>query len=422
MSKTVSGIVTWLKDWFVENTDARLTDNRNFKTTRLSPTSSSPLDLNSFTDNGFYYVLGNATNVPYVSNLPSDWGNNSFYLLVEDTDNATYKKQTITDYGARRVCVRARWGAGWTDWKELMFGNWVEYKTVTNANNTFKYKVEYNQAFAKLTYWTTDTQSQSTSWSDYGTPLLSDSWIRPSQPVVLIEKTGDVLIRVNSNSAYLSHRSNTGSSFTANGINVEGIWAYKGNEIPDIYIINDSGNNDNSSTLFGDSLSLRNSGANSTGYNSDGYYTITNTGNQKESMRVLNQLTGITDDFVLEYDSYIQGTNGSSGFVIYNSSTSWEKLTDDGDSSKRTWYGYNNGSFHETGYNGNIVTNKKWVHYKYTCQTNKFSIEISYNGSLVWEHTETIHLTRNANTKYGLDSEWNSNTVTRYKNIKAYKI
>ena len=225
---SIGGLVTWLSDWFVSNTDSRLSDNRNFKTTRLSPTSSSPLDLDSFTTNGFYYVIGNSTYVPYVSNLPYDWGNNSFYLLVEDTDSATYKKQVITDYGARRVCVRSKWGAGWTDWKELLFGNWTEYKTVTNANNTFEYKVEYNQAFAKLTYWTTDTQSQSTSWSDYGTSLLSDTWIRPSQPVVAMDKTGDVLIRVNNDSAKLSHRSNTGASFSASGVYVEVLWAYRG--------------------------------------------------------------------------------------------------------------------------------------------------------------------------------------------------
>ena len=91
---SIGGLVTWLSDWFVSNTDSRLTDNRNFKTTRLSPTSSSPLDLDSFTDNGFYYVLGNNANVPYVSNLPYNWGNNSFYLLVD----CEAKKRTISAY------------------------------------------------------------------------------------------------------------------------------------------------------------------------------------------------------------------------------------------------------------------------------------------------------------------------------------
>lgn len=316
MSKTVTGIVTWLKDWFVENTDSRLTDNRNFKTTRLSPTQSNPLNLNNFTENGFYYVLGNNANVPYVANLPYNWGNNSFYLLVEDTNDATYKKQTITDYGARRMCIRTKWGAGWSRW----------------------YEVGLTQI------------------------------------------------------------------------------------VPPTYLINDTASADNSSTLFGDSIALRNNGTNSTAWNSGGYYTLTNTSSQKESMRVLTALTGETQDFCIEYDSYVQGSNGSSGFVIYNSSTSWEKLTDDADSNKKYWYGYNDGSFHETSFNGNTVTNQKWVHYKYTLQGSTFTMEVTYNNSTVVTRTETIHLTRGSTTKYGLDSEWQSNTVTRYKNLKAYYI
>ena len=190
---------------------------------------------------------------------------------------------------------------------------------------------------------------------------------------------------------------------------------------PTVYI-NDDATTDNSSTLFGDSIALRNSGANSTSYNSNGYYTVTNTGNQKESMRVLAPLDGLSGDFILEYDSYVQGSNGSSGLVIYNSATSWEKLTDDADSNKKYWYGYNDGSFHESSFFGSTVTNQKWVHYKYTIQGNTFSMEVTYNGDTVVTHTETIHLTRTSTTQYGLDSEWQQNTVTRYKNIQAYEI
>jgi len=128
-------------------------------------------------------------------------------------------------------------------------------------------------------------------------------------------------------------------------------------------------------------------------------------------------LTGITQDFTLEYDSYVQGSNGSSGLVIYNSSTAWAKLTDDSDSNKKYWYGYNNGSFHETAFYGNIVTNQKWVHYKYTIQGSVFSMEVTYDGNIVVSHSESIHFTRDSTTQYGLDSEWQLNTVTRYKNI-----
>jgi len=188
------------------------------------------------------------------------------------------------------------------------------------------------------------------------------------------------------------------------------------------YYINDAATSDNTSTLFGDSIDLRNGGSNTIAWNSGEYYLLTNTGSQKESMRVLTPLTGITANFVLEYDSYVEQTGGSSGFVIYNSSTSWEKLTDDADNQKKYWYGYNNGSFHETAFYGNTVTNQKWVHYKYTINGSTFTMEVTYNGNTVVTHSETIHLTRGSSTKYGLDSEWQTNTKTRYKNIQAYPL
>ena len=185
---------------------------------------------------------------------------------------------------------------------------------------------------------------------------------------------------------------------------------------PLINIYEDDGITDNTAD-YGSSIPLRNNGTSTITHNQNGYYTITNTTTQAESFIPLNELTGVTDDFILEFDSYIEGSNGSSGLVIYNSATSWEKLTDDGDSTKRTWYGYNDGSFHETGYNASIVTNQKWIHHKYTIQNNIFSVELTYDGTVVWTHTITMHLTRDNNTKYGFDSEWQSNTVTRYKNI-----
>lgn len=188
------------------------------------------------------------------------------------------------------------------------------------------------------------------------------------------------------------------------------------------YIINDDASVDNSSTLFGNSIALRNSGSNTTSWDGNGYYKITNTGSQKESMRVLAPLDGVTDDFVIEYDSYVEQVSGSSGFVIYNSSTAWEKLTDDADSQKKYWYGYNNGSFHETGFYGNTTTYQKWVHYKYTVQGTTFTMEVTYNDSAVVTRTETIHFNRSSSTQYGLDCEWQSNTKTRYKNLVAYKI
>ena len=190
-----------------------------------------------------------------------------------------------------------------------------------------------------------------------------------------------------------------------------------------LYILQDDASVDNSSTLFGNTYSLRSSKSNTTGYNNAGYYTVqTHTSGTGESVRIIAPLTGVTDDFVIEWDAYCEGSDGSSGLVIYNSSTSWEKLSDNCNSVKEVWYGYNNGSYHETKYYGSTNDNAQWTHYKFTMQGTTFSIEITLNGSTVWEHTETIHFTRSSTTQYGFNSEWQANRVMRYKNIVAYKI
>ena len=193
-----------------------------------------------------------------------------------------------------------------------------------------------------------------------------------------------------------------------------------------VYLINDDASADNSSTLFGNSIGLRNSGSNTAAYNSNGYYTVkTSSYSGRESMRVLAPLTGVTDAFVLEYDSYSEQTDGTSGLVVYNSSTAWEKLSDEVNTQKKYWYGYNDGTFHEQDFYGSVTTYQRWVHYKFTVDGASFSIKVTdpaNDNATIVERTETLHFTRGSTTQYGFNSEWNSNRTTRYKNIQAYKI
>lgn len=184
---------------------------------------------------------------------------------------------------------------------------------------------------------------------------------------------------------------------------------------PSTVLFEDDCSVDNTSD-YGSSIPLRN-GSSTLAYNSNGYYTITNNNSGAESFIPITDLTGLTTDFTLEYDSYVQQNGGSSGLVIYNSSTAWIKLTDDSDSQRRLWYGYNDGSFHETAFYSSETTYQKWVHYKYTVQDNIFSMVVTYNDNLLALYTAPIGFTRDSTTKIGLDSEWAINTVTRYKNI-----
>ena len=184
---------------------------------------------------------------------------------------------------------------------------------------------------------------------------------------------------------------------------------------PSTVLFEDDCSVDNTSD-YGSSIPLRN-GSSTLAYNSGEYYTITNNSSGAESFIPITDLTGLTGDFTFEYDSYVQQNGGSSGLVIYNSSTAWIKLTDDADSQKRLWYGYNDGSFHETAFYSSETTYQKWVHYKYTVQDNIFSMIVTYNDNVLALYTAPIGFTRDSTTKIGLDSEWAYNTVTRYKNI-----
>ena len=119
----------------VSNNDNRLSDNRNPLSNKLNPTSTNPVDLNNVRGTGFYYALGNV-NIQYVSNLPSDWGNISFYLTVEETHDANYCKQTITSYNGGKMFVRGRVGGTWSVWKSyLSSDNIVDNLTSTSSTS-----------------------------------------------------------------------------------------------------------------------------------------------------------------------------------------------------------------------------------------------------------------------------------------------
>ena len=191
------------------------------------------------------------------------------------------------------------------------------------------------------------------------------------------------------------------------------------------YLVNDDASSDNKSTLFSTGVALRNSGTQSVTYNSNGYYVITNTKSQAESFVPLTALTGKTS-FIVEFDAYCEQVGGSIGFVIYKDSDNWEKLTDDCDNNKKYWEAYKrSGTFTEnaeyyTSYNS--VTNQKWLHHQYTINGTSFTMKVTDSeDTVIIDHTLTIPSTvLGADTKYGLDVEWQNNTSTRYKNIKAW--
>lgn len=154
---------------------------------------------------------------------------------------------------------------------------------------------------------------------------------------------------------------------------------------------------------------------------SNDYHIITNTKREAESFIPITALQG-KSDFTIEYDSYIEGSSGSSGLVIYKDSSNWAKLTDDGNN--KYWIGFKtNGAFTEQGFTDIGYTYREWIHHKFKIQGNTFSCELSRNGNVFFTKSFTLATgLLNSNTKFGLDSEWQLNTITRYKNIVAEEL
>lgn len=187
------------------------------------------------------------------------------------------------------------------------------------------------------------------------------------------------------------------------------------------YLFYDKCDSSSSLTSYGSSQPMRNGGISTIGHTDD-YHTITNNKREAESIIPILDLTGTTGDFSIEFDSYIQGSNGSSGFVIYNDSNNWAKLTDDGNN--KYWIGYNvNGSFTEQGFSDIGNTTQQWIHSKFIIEDGVFKVELSKNDTVFYTKQYTLptgFIT--SSTRFGLDSEWQQNTVTRYKEIKAISL
>lgn len=103
---------------FCQGNDSRLSNTRNPTVTLVNTNAESQIDLNDYnTQAGFYYFY-NSTTINRVGNIPSDLGNNAFYLIVERYNNS-YVKQTLTRYNDGKIWVRIKNNTNWNAWQEL---------------------------------------------------------------------------------------------------------------------------------------------------------------------------------------------------------------------------------------------------------------------------------------------------------------
>lgn len=188
------------------------------------------------------------------------------------------------------------------------------------------------------------------------------------------------------------------------------------------YIFYDDASVDHSSTLFGNHISLRNSGTATVGYNANGYYTITNTRNGAEAFIEFKPLYGITSSFKVTIRS--KGTTTARCPIClyyYKDNNNWGGLKTETD---YTYYSdKTNGTYSEHQTTGTTGLNKNdecIVEFIYDSSLNKMTMNV-YDTSMVLKKSINMNvpITLPSSVKWGTTTTWDRNTRRNLYEIKA---
>ena len=175
---------------YVQTNDSRLSDTRNPKSNKITASSSSIQDLNTYITTGFYYSPLN-TEAQYIIHCPNSNGtatpysaNKAFFLLVEDWGSNNYTKQTLTYYDTNKTYTRIRNGGTWGNWTELTKDTNTTYSadnsTLQLSSTTFSVKdggitnAKLADKSSLITEYIVGTQASSTSaWTGKATKITS---------------------------------------------------------------------------------------------------------------------------------------------------------------------------------------------------------------------------------------------------------
>ena len=186
------------------------------------------------------------------------------------------------------------------------------------------------------------------------------------------------------------------------------------------YIINDDASVDNSSTLFGEHISLRNSGTATATYNNNGYYVLTNTKSSAECFVEFPQLQGIYNES-FKVTTRSQGTTSSVcpiALYYYLDSNNWGGVKDDVVylwTSAKT-----NGVFSEnstaTGNSKNVEVVSEFI---FDVDENTLTVNDYVNSVLKGTKSMTVPVTLTSSVKWGTSTTWDRNTSRNLYEIKA---
>lgn len=189
------------------------------------------------------------------------------------------------------------------------------------------------------------------------------------------------------------------------------------------YIINDDATTDNRSTLFGSSISLRNSGTASVDYDSSTpCYVIKNATANAEAFLPYPALEGITSSFKMTTESQSAGTNVCGiALYYYIDSNNWGGVKEEG---QGMWISTKtNGTFTETNKYSNTAYKNLNIKNEFIYDANAGTLTINRydkdNPSTIFKtFTMNIPVTITGSVKWGTSTTWNTTQRNLY-NIKV---
>ena len=187
-----------------------------------------------------------------------------------------------------------------------------------------------------------------------------------------------------------------------------------------IVIFDEDGSVDHSSTLFGEHISLRNSGTGTVTYNNNGYYVLTNTKASAECFIEFPLLQGI-------YDKSFKVTARSQGTTTYRCPIALYYYLDDNnwggvkDEIAYLWTSAKtNGVFTEnsitTGNSDNVEVVNEFI---FDVDENTLTVNDYVGGVLKGTKSMTVPVTLTSSVKWGTTTTWTSNTSRNLYEIKA---
>ena len=243
--------------------------------------------------------------------------------------------------------------------------------------------------------------------------------------------SGATVTLTDGSSVYSSITNSQGiATFNLTGLSATATWTCSYSNVSDTcnvivmnYLIYDDASTDNSSTLFGSSISLRNSGTNSVSYTSSTpCYVLKNTRSSSESLRPYTALDGYTGSFKLTVRSKCTSSSACPiSLYYYLDSNNWGGVKDE---HANIWVSSKtNGSFTESNKGGtNHLSSELTDEFIYDSTSNTLTINRYYDGAI--EHTQVMNIpvTLTSSVKWGTTLSWDNNATCEVYEIIAEPI